>query len=213
MQDPILRTATASEALSLEAEYSNCRSWRAARDKLTFIICKPIDRSFDGTGDLPFIRMGKLDRMDQMLGDVNFFLHPFDEEGGEEGWLVGEVDIMIAEPEARRQGKGLNAVQALLVYVSVQMGFILEEYVMSDKEGLSGASLKGFFAKINKDNEGSKRLFQKLGFKQHGEVNYFGEIKLTIGIDEIQQQPWWNTVMADWGQVPYGGMADELKFT
>lgn len=211
----VIREATASEPLSLEAEYRNQVSWRRAHDKLTFIVCKPIDRSLDGRGDIDFIRMNTLDRMEQMVGDVNFFLHPYDGDDDAQGaWLTGEVDIMIADQDSRRVGMGRAAVCAVLVYVQVQLGFMLEEYVMNGpKDGQTGAALKGLVVKIKEGNQASRGLFEKLGFRQEGGVNYFGEVKMVMGLADLQSQPWWEQALADWIQVPYGGLADELKYS
>ncbi|PFH61004.1 hypothetical protein XA68_18422 [Ophiocordyceps unilateralis] len=95
MQDPSILEATASEPLTLEEEFANQAEWRAAGDKLTFILCEP--------GGRP-------------MGDVNLFLQPaleeeahlFRLEGGEmsEGAnvLTGEVDVMIASSTHRGKG-------------------------------------------------------------------------------------------------------------
>ena len=173
-------------------------------------------------GHVDFIRMGTLDRMDRMVGDVNFFLHPYegdeDKDGDREaeeqrGWLTGEVDIMIADEDNRRSGMGTAAVCALLVYVQVQLGFILEEYVMNGpKGGQTGAALKNLMVKIQADNQGSRSLFEKLGFQQKGGVNYFGEVKMVMELAELQSQPWWDQALGDWIQIPYGGLRDELKY-
>merc|ERR1712000_442372 len=198
MTDPALQAATASEPLSLEEEYKNQRSWRNSADKLTFIRMNTLD----------------LDSMSRLTGDVNFFLHPWDAEGGQEGWLVGEIDVMVADPDFRNQGMGKAAVMALLVYIQVQMGFILEEYVMSKQaDGVSGASLKAFFVKIKEGNVASRKLFERLGFRQEGQKNYFGEYKMVMPLDELQKQPWWDNALADWIQIPYGGLRDQLKFS
>lgn len=224
MQDPALREATASEALTLEKEYSNQVSWRKATDKLTFILCKPIDRSFDGE-DVVFVRSnGHYDSIEEIIGDVNFFLHAYEGDGEEEaegdvvedgvlkkkGLLTGEVDIMVADAEWRRRGIGRAAVRALLVYVTVNLGFILQEYVGTRQD--ASASLKNLIVKIKQGNAGSIALFRGLGFKQEGEVNYFGEVKLVLELAELQAQSWWAAAMADYGEMPYGSMVEELRY-
>lgn len=227
MQDPVLREATASEALTLEKEYSNQVSWRKATDKLTFIICKPIDRSFDGE-DVVFVRSnGHYDSIEEIIGDVNFFLNPY--EGGEDttegqeqdeviengvlkkkGLLTGEVDIMVADPDWRRKGVGRSVVRALLVYVSVNLGFILQEYVGTRQD--ASASLRNLVAKVKEGNEGSIALFKSLGFKQEGGVNYFGEVRLVMELADLQAQSWWAAAMADYLEMPYGSMVEELRY-
>uniref|UniRef100_A0A8H7NLA8 N-acetyltransferase domain-containing protein n=1 Tax=Bionectria ochroleuca TaxID=29856 RepID=A0A8H7NLA8_BIOOC len=146
MQDPDIQEATASEPLSLEEEYSNQISWRAASDKLTFIVCLPL--STDAAALPTLIRGDTLyDSADHIVGDVNFFLHDYDPDeydygddqddaDGDEydssdeerdGWLVGEVDIMIAERASRGRGMGKAAVCALLVYIHRHVRGLLAE--------------------------------------------------------------------------------------
>lgn len=157
--------------------------------------------------------MRTLDAMEKMVGDVNFFLHPDDRDDAQEGGLIGEVDIMIAETECRGTGMGISAVKALLVYVQIQMGFILEEYVMNSKETGDQASLKGFMVKIKEKNSGSRSLFEKLGFRQEGGVDYFGEFKMVMDAADLQKQSWWEPMLGEWEQLPYGSLVDEMKFT
>jgi methionyl-tRNA synthetase len=215
----------------LEKEYSNQVSWRKAADKMTFIICKPIDKSLDGR-DVQFIRSNMhYDSMEEMVGDVNFFLNPYEDEAEEEGeeavdgqrsgeaeaastkkgWLTGEVDIMVADRDFRSKGVGRAAVRAMLVYIAVNLGFILEEYVGTQQN--ANASLKSLMAKIKQGNEASIALFKGLGFQQKGEVNYFGELTMVMDLADLQTQPWWSAAMADYGEVPYGSLVDELKYT
>lgn len=195
---------------------------------MTFILCKPLDKSLDGR-DVQFIRSNThYDGMEEMVGDVNFFLHPHEEEGEEDdaegeveggaeaapakkGWLTGEVDIMVADREFRSKGVGRAAVRAMLVYIAVNLGFILEEYVGTQQN--ANASLKSLMAKIKQGNEASIALFRGLGFQQQGEVNYFGEIKMVMDLADLQAQSWWPTAMADYGEVPYGSLVDELKYS
>lgn len=215
-----LREATGSEPLSLEAEYANQVSWRKAHDKLTFIVCKPIDnfsQLLGGDGDVQFVRMNTIDKMERMVGDVNFFLHKYDrgdDDGAApadgKGWLTGEIDIMIADPDSRRKGMGRNAVCALLAYVQVQLGYILEEYVMNSGE--SGAALRNFMVKVKASNTASRALFEGIGFRAQGGPDYFGEVKLVMDLEDVQNQDWWVPLMEDWVQMPYGSMVDELKF-
>lgn len=220
-----IQEATASEPLTLEQEYSNQVSWRKAVDKLTFILCKPLDRSLAGA-DVYFIRSNThYDSMEDIIGDVNFFLHPFDDEGEDEeedvtgkgevkaekkGWLTGEVDIMVADRDFRSKGVGRAAVRAILVYVAVNLGFILEEFVGTQRD--ASASLKSLVAKIKQGNEASISLFKGLGFRQVGDVNYFGELKMVMDLSELQAQSWWAAAMADYEEVPYGSLVDELKY-
>lgn len=57
------------------------QSWRNDHDKLTFIACLPI------SGSAEEVVAGEHDKTERMIGDVNLFLSPADED--EEG-CVGE---------------------------------------------------------------------------------------------------------------------------
>ncbi|CAH0040658.1 unnamed protein product [Clonostachys solani] len=247
MQDPDIQEATASEPLSLEEEYSNQISWRAASDKLTFIVCLPL--STDAAAPPTLIRGDTLhDSADHMVGDVNFFLHEYDpdeyeydDDDGEhddgfdssdeerDGWLVGEVDIMIAERASRGRGMGKAAVCALLVYIQRHVRGLLAEgdarrgstsssiissassatattdadWLDVNLAGRGERALKGLIVRIKEGNEDSRALFQKLGFRQQGEVNYFGEIKMALDLDALLEQEWWASALEEYHEVRY----------
>ncbi|KAK7209088.1 hypothetical protein V2G26_016266 [Clonostachys chloroleuca] len=250
MQDPDIQEATASEPLSLEEEYSNQISWRAASDKLTFIVCLPL--STDAAALPTLIRGDTLyDSADHIVGDVNFFLHDYDPDEYEyddddntqnddgydssdeerDGWLVGEVDIMIAERASRGRGMGKAAVCALLVYIHRHVRGLLAEgdarllrrgSTASRTSSISSAnavtdadwldvnlagrgqrSLRGLIVRIKEGNDDSRALFQKLGFQQQGEVNYFGEIKMALDLDALQEQEWWASALEEYHEVRY----------
>ncbi|KAK7755149.1 hypothetical protein SLS62_002964 [Diatrype stigma] len=104
----------------------------------------------------------------------------------------GEVDIMIADHDHRGKGLGISAVSALLGFMRRHLPPILAEYGKAQedggqhgREGGVGArhrryELKDLVAKINASNAGSIALFTRLGFKQKGKVNYFGEIEMVL---------------------------------
>lgn len=180
--------------MTLEEEYENQQSWRTSSDKLTFIVCAPL------TQDISPIKAGTADADALMRGDINFFLYPF--EAGEEeepadtqGWVTGEVDVMIASPSHRGQGLGRAAVCALLVYLQKHIDGILAEYGARD--------LKGLMVKIKEGNKSSRALFEKLGFVQKGEANYFGEILMTMGWEEVLERDWWKGVEGNFKEVRY----------
>ncbi|KAK3377769.1 GNAT domain-containing protein [Podospora didyma] len=193
MEDPAIQEATASERLTLEEEYENQESWRASRDKLTFIICQPLPLLREKTlKDGVALSAGTADAPDNMVGDVNVFLYPYDNDDDDDtetpsSDLVGEIDIMIADSKHRGQGLGRAAVLAFLHYIARNLDGVLREY-SSSKEGEEGKKngappatttrLKRLMAKIHKDNAKSIALFRSLGFEQEGDVNYFGELKL-----------------------------------
>ncbi|KAK3296979.1 GNAT domain-containing protein [Chaetomium fimeti] len=199
MEDPAIQEATASEPLTLEEEHENQESWRASHDKLTFIVCEPLPTSTTTTTssskDTP-VQAGEADSPERMVGDINLFLYPYEDEGeddedeydddgahptGTPTFCVGEVDIMIAGQQHRGKGLGRAAVRAFLHYLGRNVGRIMREYA-ADKDMMPDAApgLKLLMAKINRGNEGSLALFRSLGFEQEGEVNYFGEVKLVF---------------------------------
>ncbi|KAH6893081.1 GNAT domain-containing protein [Thelonectria olida] len=198
MQDPDIQEATASEPMTLDEEYENQQSWRTSSDKLTFIICAP--------GTTGTITAKVADADDKMRGDINFFLYPHDGDSDDEaaaaadtqGWCTGEVDVMIASTAHRGLGLGQAAVCALLVYLRKHMDEMLAEYADGKP-----AALKGLMVKIKENNAGSRALFQKLGFVQKGEVNYFGEVVLVMGWDEVVSRDWWEAAERDWREVEY----------
>ncbi|KAF4990384.1 hypothetical protein FGRMN_8519 [Fusarium graminum] len=192
MQDPDIQEATASEPMTLEEEYENQQSWRTSSDKLTFIVCAPVTQVTSP------IKSGTADTDALMRGDINFFLYPFeddDETVDTEGLVTGEVDVMIASPSHRGQGLGRAAVCALLIYLQKHIDGILAEY--------GARELKELMVKIKEGNKGSRALFEKLGFVQKGEVNYFGEVLMTMGWEEMLQKNWWNGAQEDFREVEY----------
>ncbi|CAK3846261.1 N-acetyltransferase 9 [Lecanosticta acicola] len=181
MQDADLQTATASEPLTLTEEFAMQRSWRADRDKLTFIVCFPLPEILpEGT----LLRAGEYDPPGRMLGDVNLFLLPSDEEEGEEdsndvdenarsSIIIGEIELMIARKEFHRRGFGRSALRAFLVYLLSHWEALATEYASPPPR------LEFLRVKIQKSNVGSIRLFESVGFaRTEQEANYFGEVEL-----------------------------------
>lgn len=166
--------------------------------------------------DLETVTAGKQDSNDCMVGDVNFFLYPDDEGEGtatdKDGkeLLIGEVDVMIASKDHRRNGSGEGAVRALLLYLQRHIFDVLTEY--SSASGKKSVRLKSLMAKIKESNAGSRALFEKLGFKQQGEVNYFGEVKLVAdwvdGIEALDLA--WAAAASDYNEVGYSHLAGQL---
>lgn len=201
--------------MTLEEEYENQESWRASHDKLTFILCQAQPAPRGGSWshldeqqqqqtlkeeevEEPVIDAGDVDTPDRMIGDINFFLYPFDDdddddegEGAGRGVVVGEIDIMIASPRDRGQGLGRAAVAAFLHYIWANRGAILDEYYHHGPSGRQQKQeeedappppprLRLLMAKIKASNAPSIALFKGIGFEQEGEVNYFGEVKLVL---------------------------------
>lgn len=175
----------------MEEEYENQQSWRESHDKLTFILCKPV-----ATGDTSdsSVQTGDVDSPDKMIGDINFFLYPWDDEDEEDGadmgaarpsYCVGEIDIMISSQSDRGRGLGKAAVSTFMHYIWSNRAAILREYQAEVQP-----ELKFLMAKIKATNAHSIALFKGLGFEQEGEVNYFGEVKLVLhGLDRLDTPP------------------------
>lgn len=143
-------------------------SWRADHDKLTFIACIPSTSKS--------IKAGNCDAPDRMIGDVNMFLSAADED--EEG-CVGELELMIAPKDTRRQGYGRATVLTFLHFIQIHLDEILHEY--RRKLGVEKMKLLQLKVKIGSKNEKSIKLFEGLGFIKVGESpNYFGEFELTF---------------------------------
>ncbi|KAL2290419.1 hypothetical protein FJTKL_15529 [Diaporthe vaccinii] len=191
MADPAIQEATASEPLTMEEEYENQQSWRESQDKLTFILCKPV-----ATSDIPIssVQAGDVDSPDKMIGDINFFLYPWDDEAEDDGagangtppgYCVGEIDIMVASQNDRGKGLGKAAVSTLMHYIWSNRAAILREY-----QAAAQPELKFLMAKIKATNVHSIALFKSLGFEQEGGVNYFGEVKLVLeDLDRLATPP------------------------
>ncbi|KAH0497949.1 hypothetical protein TgHK011_005230 [Trichoderma gracile] len=184
MQDPAIQEATASEPMTLEEEFENQQSWRTSHDKLTFIVCEPL------SGEQESVTARGDDSPDKMRGDINFFLYLDDDDEDDEEVaglresnmirLRGEVDVMIASRQHRGKGFGEAAVRSMLGYIRRHLSEILNEYANGEGVDEEKVQLVGLMAKIKEDNTGSRALFRKLGFKQEGEANYFGEVKMVM---------------------------------
>jgi len=162
------------------------KSWRNDSDKLTFIVCVPLrklgnfdqlEECFDDGFEAD---QGKCDIPESMLGDVNLFLTPADED---EEACIGEIELMIASTAQRRQGYGRATVLAFMHYIQVHLQEILREYANSGGEnGVAGKmNLLQLRVKIGGKNESSIKLFESVGFIKVGEgENYFGEVELCL---------------------------------
>lgn len=127
---------------------------------------------------------GQCDSPDRMIGDINFFLYPWDDDADEKqqtinpekAQYVGEIDVMVADTSQRGKGIGKAAVDAFMHYICCNLHPILQEH-----HGVTGKPrLRKFMVKIKADNRASIALFKGVGFKQDGDVDYFGEIKMVL---------------------------------
>lgn len=191
MSNQDIQEATASEPLTIDEEYENQQSWRESHDKLTFILCKPA--AINGAPG-SFVQAGEVDSPDEMIGDINFFLYPWDDEperdepdasGAPPRYCVGEIDIMIASGNDRGKGLGKAAVPTFMHYIWSNRAAILREY-----QPAAPPELKFLMAKIKATNTHSIALFKSIGFEQEGHVNYFGEVKLVLqNLDRLVTPP------------------------
>lgn len=123
MQDVYLQEMTASEPLTLEGEYEMQQSWREDSKKCTFIL---LSKPAEG-----------MTEVERMVGDVNMFLNDRDDP------TVAELEIMVAESGARRQGIGREAVHLMMHF------------------GVTRLNLSRFYVKINEVNTGSIAMFKR----------------------------------------------------
>ncbi|KAK8067006.1 GNAT domain-containing protein [Apiospora hydei] len=207
MEDEAIREATASDRLTLQEEYENQVSWRTSADKLTFVLCRPLEPSSPRVkatvaGDA--VWAGQDDVPERMLGDINMFLTPWDDNDNDDDgagavamadadaagveFVRAEVDVMIAGAADRGRGLGKAAVGALLEFVSRNREGILREYATTTQQqqnntggnGSKRPEIREFVVRIKASNAGSIALFKGFGFRQRGEVNYFGEIEMVL---------------------------------
>ncbi|XP_077966711.1 N-acetyltransferase 9-like protein [Styela clava] len=178
MQSQEIQTLTASEPLTIEAEYEMQKSWREDDDKLTFIIAdkqmwddyvfEPNKSSQDATSSnrlTPVEDHIKIDQASQreiqcIIGDVNLFLNC------DPGKKSAEIEIMIAESNARKRGFATEALRLMIAYA------------------LHYLNITNFIAKIGCDNIPSIKLFkEKFGFSEISRSEVFKEITLSKRID------------------------------
>jgi hypothetical protein len=151
------------------------QSWRKDRDKLTFIICRP-DAKLDQTSS---VEAGIHDSRNSMIGDVNMFISVDEDGTGHQPFVIGELELMIAERAQQRKGSGRAALLSFLVYVLQHEAAIIRQYWNSRDGQRLPPRFAYFSAKIGKDNGRSLALFHSLGFvKMSEEPNYWGEYEL-----------------------------------
>ncbi|KAL4810960.1 N-acetyltransferase [Aspergillus unguis] len=197
MKDEEIQQATASEPLELEEEYAMQRSWREDPDKLTFIVCQPVNGSKDAKERCSLEDSD--DAPSRMIGDINLFLrveYPDDDEDDDEKEqnslpaVIGEIELMIAEKTNQGKGYGRAALLTFMRYVLEKEKQIVREFVAGDenaKKELGAVAdtylkLGALSVKIGQENERSLKLFESLGFEKIGEKpSFFGEWELRRG--------------------------------
>lgn len=147
-----------------------------------------------------------------MLGDVNMFFEddlgsdtdeqtqPSEAESAKEAMsrkVVGELNIMIANPNRRGHGCGKLVLATFIWFVSAYQECLMHEYTTDNalsepqctklqcNQTHSGkVKLTELVAKIDKENEKSIKLFGHLGFKKvRDEPNYFGEVEMRAPLE------------------------------
>ncbi|XP_060073675.1 N-acetyltransferase 9-like protein isoform X1 [Ylistrum balloti] len=157
MQSEELQKLTASESLSLGAEFQMQQSWRQDEDKCTFIV---LDLGLYNDSE-----KSNEDEISAMVGDVNLFFNDKDNKHS------AEIEIMIAEPSARRKGFGKESLLCMMKY------------------GKEILKIEEFTAKIGFSNEASIQLFQKLGFKEVSRSDVFEEVTLKYSVPDHAPTP------------------------
>lgn len=104
----------------------------------------------------------------------------------DEDEFTAEVEIMIAEPDYRRGGLALEALQLMLQYAT-ENKFLTEGssvptvFPTSSPLPVPPSSL---VARIGDTNLPSIRLFEKLGFVITKRIEVFSEVEMKLGLHE-----------------------------
>ena len=172
MKDPDILSQTASEPLTLEEEYEMQKSWRIDEKKCTFIIIATENVGGEVVKNCKtthsFSHLGK------MIGDCNLYFNISEEPH------TAEIEIMIAEPCARRKG---FAQETLSIFIDWA------------QEALNVTKL---VAKISIQNHASLNLFQKkFGFQEVSRSEIFKEVTLESCslLPEKSKIPWTSLVI------------------
>lgn len=148
MSNPELQELTASEPLTLQAEYDMQQSWLNDEDKCTFIVLDKLKYEKEK------------DEVSAMIGDTNLFISDRNEPS------TGEIEVMIAEKDARGGGRGRETTQLMLRYC------------------LEKLSITKFLVKIGCSNEPSTKLFESLKFVEVSRSEVFNQVTLEAQVTE-----------------------------
>ncbi|EGR29149.1 n-acetyltransferase 9, putative [Ichthyophthirius multifiliis] len=156
MQDEEILYLTGSEPLTIDEELQNQESWLKDESKYTFIIFQKDENIKLHYDDFPEETYNY-----RMVGDINLFFHSYIEEN------EAEIDVMIADKQARRQGLAQQAVEIMMDF------------------GMAYYKKNRFIAKIKNDNQKSIKLFEKIGFLKFEEVQKFNEVHYQMIFSDI----------------------------
>jgi len=166
------------------------KSWRTDSDKLTFICALPAAHNTSAISS-GIIRAGIDDQPELLIGDVNLFISPDDddkdntEDDTEANYdkktsisitsYIGEIELMIARPSHRGLGLGKIIVLMFLQYVLTQSSL---------------SNIHKIRCKIGEDNVASLRLFEGLGFSRMSEEpsRYFREWEVELDVGSTADQ-------------------------
>ncbi|OBZ84550.1 N-acetyltransferase 9 [Choanephora cucurbitarum] len=142
---------TASEPLTLEQEYEMQQSWHQDEEKLTFIIQSlPLDSPLD----LTTMSTTEIMQKTIMIGDVNIFFNDPDNDR-----TFGEIELMIAEPDYRKTGRGTEALKIMMTYGTIDY-ITIHRHILTGTIALETLDVKTFHAKVSLKNQPSIQLFQ-----------------------------------------------------
>lgn len=166
MKDPLLLELTASEPLTLKEEFEMQQSWHQDPEKCTFILmANNLEYFLADEKKLHFPVIDDVDTVSvehfgAMIGDVNLYVNSNEESRG-------ELEVMIAEPAARRKGFAYQAILMMIAYTHEEM------------------NIRFFEVRISRDNNPSLSLFKdKLGFVEVDFSEFFNEVRLELDLSD-----------------------------
>ena len=89
-----------------------------------------------------------------MIGDVNIFFNDPDNDR-----TFGEIELMIAEPDYRKTGRGTEALKIMMTYGTIDY-ITIHRHILTGTIALETLDVKTFHAKVSLKNQPSIQLFQ-----------------------------------------------------